>query len=576
MARRRRTGGTQFPGASAVRQSDAQMFAGKLPVMQQDVESKPSPAPIKGWDAISPLSNMEPDYAVILDNAVPRPNWVELRGGSSVWAQGLGGEVESLMVYRPAGDAEKLFAASEGTIYDASSYASPAVSLSGLLNNRWQYTNITPAGNVTYLVAVNGIDNAKTYNGTVWDNLNVTGVTTANLINVNAHKRRLWFIEKNTTYAWYLATDAIAGAATKFDMGSLMPKGGYLVAMGTWTVDGGNGPDDLAVFITSRGEIVVFKGTNPDSSNSWFHVGTFIVAPPIGRRCLTQFGSDLLIITQEGLIPISKSLPFDPSGIRSVALTNRIQNAMLLAAQIGVNLFGWETTIFPLQSLLIMNVPVVESTEQVQFVMNTLNGAWCRFTGWNANCFAIFNDSLFFGGNSGQVMLGYTGTSDVAYAIGMNIKTAFNYYDDPGRQKMLQMVRPYIITDGGVQPTFGANVDFEDIDFNVELSPYQTASSMWDGTTTLWDSSTWFAGAAGDLSNNWNTLGALGTAIALRIKANVIGSGISEEGGSLFDSGVFDTAVFDVGGVYTASGQSLPIVRINSFQVLLEQGAPVG
>ena len=34
----------------------AQQFATKVPNFQQDVESLPSPAPVKGWDAISPLA----------------------------------------------------------------------------------------------------------------------------------------------------------------------------------------------------------------------------------------------------------------------------------------------------------------------------------------------------------------------------------------------------------------------------------------------------------------------------------------------------------------------------------------
>jgi hypothetical protein len=34
----------------------AQIFATKLPNFQPDVESLPSPAPVKGWDAISPLA----------------------------------------------------------------------------------------------------------------------------------------------------------------------------------------------------------------------------------------------------------------------------------------------------------------------------------------------------------------------------------------------------------------------------------------------------------------------------------------------------------------------------------------
>ena len=37
----------------------------------------PIPAPVGGWDAISPLANMPVDRAVVLDNWIPRPGWIE-------------------------------------------------------------------------------------------------------------------------------------------------------------------------------------------------------------------------------------------------------------------------------------------------------------------------------------------------------------------------------------------------------------------------------------------------------------------------------------------------------------------
>jgi hypothetical protein len=208
--------------------------------------------------------------------------------------------------------------------------------------------------------------------------------------------------------------------------------------------------------------------------------------------------------------------------------------------------------------------------------MNTLTGAWCRFTGWNANCFALYNNSLFFGGNTGQVRLGYVGLSDVADPISMSIKNAFNYYDDPGRQKIIQMIKPYIIADGDVFPTTAMDVDFEDVDFIASVSPYTIQGARWDAATSLWDSTTWFSGNTGSLINDWDSAGAIGTAIALRLKINVLDANVFNSGDSLFDSGLFDSAVFDVGGVYTESGENLPILRINSFQVIMEHGAPVG
>lgn len=552
----------------------AKLFATKLPNFQPDVESLPSPAPVKGWDAISPLSNMPPDYAVILDNTVPKPSWDELRGGCAVWAQGLvSGPIESLMAYRPQSGSEVLFAAGGGDIWDATVQFAPVISLTGLAGNRWQYINFTPAGNVMHLVAVNGQDTGKMYNGS-WANFTVTGVDTANIININIHKRRIWLIEGNSTSAWFLATDAIAGTATEFELGPLITKGGTLVAMGTWTIDGGAGPDDYAIFMTSEGQAIIYKGTDPANTNAWALVGVFDMPPPIGRRCFTKYGSDLLFISLEGVIPLSKALPFDPSGVRSISLTNRIQNAMLDAAQAGRSLFGWQITPFPLQGLLVVNVPITESVSQVQFVMSALTGAWCRFTGWNANCFETFNKSLYFGDNDGNLNLAYAGGADITQPIQMDIKTAFNYYDSPGRIKVMQLARPFIVAGGRVTPTLGADVDFGEADLASTITVFGPTGGVWDDA--IWDTDLWSTNRQTNVE--WQSVGALGTAISLRIKCGFLGGSQVEADlitNSVFDTGTFDTAVFDGAGIFTASGQGIPVFQLNQFQVVLEHGAVV-
>lgn len=551
----------------------SKLWAGKQPYFGHDVESKYIPAPTGGWDAISPLSAMEPKYAVTLDNIVPRPGWVEFRGGYNAWVQGLGSPVETIMVYRPAGSEQRMFVASGTTIWETTEYGEALSAVTGLTSARWQYINFTPAGNVNYIYAVNGSDRPLLFNGSVWSNPTITGVTDSTLININIHKRRVWFVQANTTKAWYLPTDAIQGAALEFDLGALMSKGGTLLAMGTWTVDGGNGPDDLAVFITTRGQAIIYKGTDPSNANAWALVGVFNLAPALSNRCFGQMGSDLLIATLEGLLPASKALPFDPSGVRSVALTNRIQNAMLNAAQIGQNLFGWQIITFPKQSLLILNIPIQENVNQMQFVMNSITGAWCRFTGWNANCFEIFNDSLYFGGNDGEVNLAYAGSLDLVSPIQSVLKCAFNAFEDPGRTKYMSMIRPMMVADGTLFPGLGVDVDFGD---NAIVSPVialNPIGGIWD--SGVWDSSLWGAGAITVI--NWLTAGALGTFLAIKMSINLGGtsSGSSVVTGSVFDTGVFDEMVFDGNGQIISSGTGIPTLQINAFEAIMEFGGAI-
>ena len=75
----------------------------------------------------------------------------------------------------------------------------------------------------------------------------------------------------------------------------------------------------------------------------------------------------------------------------------------------------------------------------------------------------------------------------------------------------------------------------------------------------------------------WQSIGALGTALSIRAKLNLLAENSVETiNQSVFDSAVFDNNVFDGNGSIQASGQNIPLIRFNQFQVILEHGAAVG
>src|SRR6185369_11271654 len=140
----------------------------KVPFLAPDVTTKVIPAPTDGWDAISPLAEMDPKRAVILNNWVPRPGYVELRGGYIPY-NGIAGAppVETLMVHRSQ-TGEKLFAAAATAIYDVSVSGVATAVQTGLSNARWQYINFTPLGGTTVIQCVNGADQLRMFDGTNW------------------------------------------------------------------------------------------------------------------------------------------------------------------------------------------------------------------------------------------------------------------------------------------------------------------------------------------------------------------------------------------------------------------------
>lgn len=480
------------------------------------------PAPIGGWNARDALGEMAPTDAVTLVNFWPLPSDVMVRKGYSRYATGLPGQAESLMTYA-GGSSNKFFAASVTSFYDVtSSGAVGAAVVTGLTNARWQYVNMTTAGG-SFLMAVNGADKLRGYNGTAWytdgdGSHDITGVNTANCIHINLFKSRVWLIEKNTLNAWYLGTDAISGAATKFSFQSIAKRGGYLVAMGTWTIDAGYGVDDLAVWVTSEGEVIVYRGTDPTSSSTWALVGIWALGAPIGTRCLMKYAGDMLLISQDGVVPLSGALQSSRLNPK-VALTDKIQSAMSEAATSYGSNFGWQLLYYAKANMLLLNVPVQEGGFQEQYVMNTITKSWADFSGWNANCWEIYQEEPYFGGN-GFVGKAWDTFADNMTNVNANATQAFNYFESRSQTKRFTMMRTILLTNGSPALNASLAIDFQDISNTSALAFSPPTASLWD--SAVWDTATWGGGLS--LVKQWKGASGVGRCAAPML--NVASNGI--------------------------------------------------
>lgn len=473
------------------------------------------PASIKGWDQISSLADMPPDHAVQLDNFIPRPGYLEIRRGCQVHATDIGTSstsVETIMVYNSPNLANsKMFAVGGGTVYDiTNSGAATATTITGKSNSRWQYCNFTNAASSAFLVAANGIDNPIIYDGTSWADMTLSGVTISTIISWTPWKGRLWCALEGSTKVGYLANSAISGAITTLDLGQNMSKGGYVVAIATWTQDDKQNVDDFITFITSRGQVIVYAGTDPSTAATFALVGVYDLGAPIGRRCYMRIAGNLWIISVDGLTPLSEMMTLDRGAVAKVAPTTMIQNAMMNSARLYGSYFGWEMMEYPRGQIAILNIPQIENSVVVQYVMNTLTGAWCQFTNIDANTWALYNDIPFFGSNDGKVYQFDVGsgdyTNDENLPIIATVQTAFNYFQSRGHLKQWTMVRPILTTDGSVTPGIGLNVDFgTGADISVP-STLATGGAQWD--VAKWDETIWPPLQA--TVANWTTVQGIG------------------------------------------------------------------
>lgn len=469
------------------------------------------PAPVLGWNVRDPLFEMDPRFATILDNYFPQTNFVELRRGHSEHATGVGsGSVEFLFSYREGANLD-LLAAGGGDIYDATAAGAVGAALaSGFSSNRWQGVNFNGVG-----IFVNGTDAPQSYNGTTVTASGFTGsgLTPSDLFYVHPFKERLFFAENNSASFWYGGVDAVTGALTEFPLGSVHPGGGKLLAIGTLTIDGGDGIDDLVAFFMESGDVLIYAGTDPGDANAWALVGVFQIGRPIGSRPLVKLGSDLIVITSDGYVPLLQFLKTGRSQ-RDLAISDNISGAVSDAVRsFGAN-FGWEAVQYPRSNWLLFNVPKVENSQADQHVMNTLTGAWCRFQGMDANSWTVHQDRLYFGGQDGKVFLADDTDADDGSTIIGDAQSAYRYFGGRGRLKSFTMFRPVLSSDASLMVSMGLGVDFEEAVGVVAVQSTGQSGTAW--TSGLWNTFLWAGGLK--VQKGWQSSSAIGTAAAVRIK----------------------------------------------------------
>jgi hypothetical protein len=508
------------------------------------------PSSTGGINARDNFSDMDPKDAVDLENVFPEANYCVVRNGFTPWATGMGANpVETILVWNGLTGQDQLFGAAGPSIWSATNSGTSTAVVNGLSNARWQWTNLENAGGL-FLTAVNGVDAPINYDGTTWGNPVFTGsADPTKFVNIVQFKERLWFASVNSLTLYYLDIQAIQGPTHAFPLGGVFRRGGYVIALGSFSNDAGEGPDDYFVIATNQGEVAIYQGTNPDSATTWSLVGIFNIGKPIGRRCMVHLSGDLAIITQDGIESMQAALRFDRSSGQKAAITSKIQTLFSNLSNAYYTNFGWQPTVFPRARYLIVNVPQIENMTQVQLVMNTITGSWCRFTGQDANCWGIANDQLYFGGNYGTLYNAAVGFQDQVQSplIFINNSGGILQFQNNSMQdinfvvdttanipwsmqtswqalggkmnKLFTAVRPEMVTGGGIVFTIEVHVDFAPTRPHMGplLSPIITGM-IWPFT---WPG-TW--GGATVFTADWRSVGGFGTWSSIHIEGIVSGA----------------------------------------------------
>jgi len=445
------------------------------------------PAPTRGLNARDPLALLKPTDALILDNILCRPSYLEVRKGRQNHVTGFANPVETLMPYVSVTSGKELWAIAGGSIFNATAAgAVGAAAVSGLTNSYWNHTQVSNvAGN--FLICCNGVDSARIYDGTTWASSGFTGLALTSISNIGVWKRRVWCVEKNSFKVWYGAADAIAGALTALNVSGIFRRGGKIVATLNWTIDGGAGIDDHLLIVTSMGEVAIYKGTDPAVAGNFNCIGVYYVGAPVGERFYAQLGGDVLILTVDGLVPLTQYLQSQTVN-RTTFLTDRIHELISTDVTTWGAVVGWEVHVFFAEGFIFLQVPAGGTGNYYQYVMNITSGAWSRFLIGNSRCWAVQDTTLYMGG-SATVDNAWTTDADIGDTIPFTLLPAFSFFGASTQLKKYNLSRWLLQADSPprVRAQFLG-------DFNLNYVPQPVTgvtaiSGLWD--TADWDVVVW-------------------------------------------------------------------------------------
>jgi hypothetical protein len=307
----------------------------------------------------------------------------------------------------------------------------------------------------------------------------ITGVDTDTLSHPWLYQNRMFFIQKDTLKAWYLPAGSVGGAALDINLAGVFRRGGSLLFGATWATDSGAVLDDKCVFISTEGEVAIYSGTDPSSINTWGLQGRYDIGKPIGKRGSVNIGGDLLIATDDGIVPLSAAITKDPAELTLAAATRNIKTTWARTSRTygaNVELLKWTD-----QSLLLALFPGASRL----FTANVLTGAWGTQVGWSGDCIGAYLGSVYVGRSDGRIYkIDDSGADDGAVFLAQAC-WPFSDLGDASAYKVASMARASWFAVGSFAYQLSVATDYQ-----VRFPTAPNAMSD-TGSVLVWDSGNW-------------------------------------------------------------------------------------
>lgn len=308
------------------------------------------------------------------------------------------------------------------------------------------------------------------------------------------YRNRYFFVERNSMNAWYLPLNAVGGALSQIPLSGAATKGGKLMFCAVWSLDAGDGTDDKIVFMTNLGEIIVFTGSNPSDAANWRQEGRFDMSPPMGMNAHIQIGGDLLVATVDGILPTSSAVTKDRAELELAAITRNIK-PMWREEAIDKREHAWTMCKWDEYGGIFVTLPGDPAGKHKCLVVNAATGAWARYTGWDAMCFARMRGDMFFGTQDGRVMQADRTGYDDGASYTCTMVGGWEVFQSPSQTITWKQARASFSARGGEVfiPQLGGTTDYVvTLPTPPSAAPDPGILDLWD--QGLWDDATWDSG----------------------------------------------------------------------------------
>ena len=339
---------------------------------------------------------------------------------------------------------------------------------------------------------------------------------TANLVKPLSFKGRIIYVDAKRKSIWYCAAGSYQGEITEFPLDGVFQRGGAIKLLFTWSKDTGDGMDDMLVIMSTTGETLIYQGDDPSDVLGWELIQRYQLPEPISDLGMDRIGAETIIITDDGYINLSEALS-QGSVSDYATFSGKISRLVKKDINYYQKLRGWAAVFYPHGNMMLFNIPIQENKQHYQHVMNTRNGAWTTFEGWNACSMVSFEDRLLFGTPDGVIMIADISPSDNGEFILCDCVTAFHQLGDPARVK--HMTAMTIIQNHAKPQAFSldAFADYARPALRTLQRPEERNVGTWN--VSLWDEDYWGVGEGIVSGKKWRRpIQATGHSIALSVR----------------------------------------------------------